>query len=262
MLSVAWPCYRTWCCPQGSAATLLSLMLGAAAVGLPGLPLRCPSGCPLECPLGHPSGCPLGVHQGSPPALPSIPSSPPTDEMNDHQNTLSYVLINPPPDTRLELNDIVYVSPRPPPHAHNPTPNPGFPPTVQGHGTLHGPALCPTGTSSAPTRWHTWPTMGTAARAAAATSWAPATPRHGMRPSSERTSCAAGMKAMGQAGRQSGRSTTWEFLTFYTNTATSEKVFAGAGGETGATTRPVGAGGRVWNCPQMMQAVCIGWGHC
>ncbi|KAL7980964.1 hypothetical protein Chor_002118 [Crotalus horridus] len=31
------------------------------------------------------------------------------DEMNDHQNTLSYVLINPPPDTRLELNDIVYV---------------------------------------------------------------------------------------------------------------------------------------------------------
>uniref|UniRef100_A0A8C0UGX9 Potassium sodium-activated channel subfamily T member 1 n=1 Tax=Cyanistes caeruleus TaxID=156563 RepID=A0A8C0UGX9_CYACU len=29
------------------------------------------------------------------------------DEMNDHQNTLSYVLINPPPDTRLELNDIV-----------------------------------------------------------------------------------------------------------------------------------------------------------
>uniref|UniRef100_A0A5F8HAB4 Potassium sodium-activated channel subfamily T member 1 n=1 Tax=Monodelphis domestica TaxID=13616 RepID=A0A5F8HAB4_MONDO len=31
------------------------------------------------------------------------------DEMNDHQNTLSYVLINPPPDTRLELNDIVYL---------------------------------------------------------------------------------------------------------------------------------------------------------
>ncbi|KAI5613191.1 potassium channel subfamily T member 1 isoform X2, partial [Silurus asotus] len=29
------------------------------------------------------------------------------DEMNDHQNTLSYVLINPPPDTVLELNDIV-----------------------------------------------------------------------------------------------------------------------------------------------------------
>uniref|UniRef100_A0A3Q1BG59 RCK N-terminal domain-containing protein n=1 Tax=Amphiprion ocellaris TaxID=80972 RepID=A0A3Q1BG59_AMPOC len=28
------------------------------------------------------------------------------DEMNDHQNTLSYVLINPPPDTMLELNDI------------------------------------------------------------------------------------------------------------------------------------------------------------
>ncbi|XP_069097743.1 potassium channel subfamily T member 1 isoform X2 [Pleurodeles waltl] len=31
------------------------------------------------------------------------------DEMNDHQNTLSYVLINPPPDTRLEVNDIVYL---------------------------------------------------------------------------------------------------------------------------------------------------------
>ncbi|XP_062937774.1 potassium channel subfamily T member 1 isoform X4 [Cynocephalus volans] len=31
------------------------------------------------------------------------------DEMNDHQNTFSYVLINPPPDTRLEPNDIVYL---------------------------------------------------------------------------------------------------------------------------------------------------------
>ncbi|KAM9238774.1 potassium channel subfamily T member 2 isoform 4-T4 [Leptosomus discolor] len=31
------------------------------------------------------------------------------DEMNDHQNTLSYILINPSPDTRLELNDIVYL---------------------------------------------------------------------------------------------------------------------------------------------------------
>lgn len=30
-----------------------------------------------------------------------------SDEQNDHQNTLSYVLINPSPDTRLELNDIV-----------------------------------------------------------------------------------------------------------------------------------------------------------
>uniref|UniRef100_A0AAX7UL99 RCK N-terminal domain-containing protein n=1 Tax=Astatotilapia calliptera TaxID=8154 RepID=A0AAX7UL99_ASTCA len=29
------------------------------------------------------------------------------DEQNDHQNTLSYVLINPSPDTRLELNDVV-----------------------------------------------------------------------------------------------------------------------------------------------------------
>uniref|UniRef100_M3YK48 Potassium sodium-activated channel subfamily T member 1 n=1 Tax=Mustela putorius furo TaxID=9669 RepID=M3YK48_MUSPF len=33
----------------------------------------------------------------------------PANEMNDHQNTLSYVLINPPPDTRLEPNDIVYL---------------------------------------------------------------------------------------------------------------------------------------------------------
>ncbi|XP_061460073.1 potassium channel subfamily T member 1 isoform X2 [Rhineura floridana] len=39
------------------------------------------------------------------------------DEMNDHQNTLSYVLINPPPDTRLELNDFVYLI-RPDPLAH------------------------------------------------------------------------------------------------------------------------------------------------
>ncbi|XP_021574529.1 potassium channel subfamily T member 1 [Carlito syrichta] len=31
------------------------------------------------------------------------------DETNDHQNTLSYVLINPPPGTRLEPNDIVYL---------------------------------------------------------------------------------------------------------------------------------------------------------
>ncbi|XP_015221971.1 potassium channel subfamily T member 1 isoform X3 [Lepisosteus oculatus] len=41
------------------------------------------------------------------------------DEMNDHQNTLSYVLINPPPDTRLELNDIVYLI-RSDPLAHVP----------------------------------------------------------------------------------------------------------------------------------------------
>lgn len=32
---------------------------------------------------------------------------PSADEMNDQQNTLSYVLINPPPDTRLEPNDVV-----------------------------------------------------------------------------------------------------------------------------------------------------------
>ncbi|XP_076007039.1 potassium channel subfamily T member 1 isoform X2 [Genypterus blacodes] len=41
------------------------------------------------------------------------------DEMNDHQNTLSYVLINPPPDTLLELNDIVYII-RSDPLAHMP----------------------------------------------------------------------------------------------------------------------------------------------
>uniref|UniRef100_A0A3Q1BRF7 RCK N-terminal domain-containing protein n=1 Tax=Amphiprion ocellaris TaxID=80972 RepID=A0A3Q1BRF7_AMPOC len=33
------------------------------------------------------------------------------DEQNDHQNTLSYVLINPSPDTRLELNDIKTCNP-------------------------------------------------------------------------------------------------------------------------------------------------------
>ncbi|XP_047197180.1 potassium channel subfamily T member 1 isoform X3 [Hippoglossus stenolepis] len=43
----------------------------------------------------------------------------PPDEMNDHQNTLSYVLINPPPDTMLELNDIVYII-RSDPLAHMP----------------------------------------------------------------------------------------------------------------------------------------------
>ncbi|XP_035386080.1 potassium channel subfamily T member 1 isoform X3 [Electrophorus electricus] len=47
-----------------------------------------------------------------------------TDEMNDHQNTLSYVLINPPPDTILELNDIVYII-RSDPLAHMPEEVPG-----------------------------------------------------------------------------------------------------------------------------------------
>ncbi|XP_034026806.1 potassium channel subfamily T member 1-like [Thalassophryne amazonica] len=46
-------------------------------------------------------------------------SGPQADEMNDHQNTLSYVLINPPPDTMLELNDIVYII-RSDPLAHVP----------------------------------------------------------------------------------------------------------------------------------------------
>ncbi|XP_039470353.1 potassium channel subfamily T member 1 isoform X2 [Oreochromis aureus] len=41
------------------------------------------------------------------------------DEQNDHQNTLSYVLINPSPDTRLELNDVVYLI-RSDPLAHVP----------------------------------------------------------------------------------------------------------------------------------------------
>uniref|UniRef100_A0A1A8GKB2 RCK N-terminal domain-containing protein n=1 Tax=Nothobranchius korthausae TaxID=1143690 RepID=A0A1A8GKB2_9TELE len=47
------------------------------------------------------------------------PSGPQADEMNDHQNTLSYVLINPPPDTMLELHDIVYII-RSDPLAHVP----------------------------------------------------------------------------------------------------------------------------------------------
>uniref|UniRef100_A0A8D3D4K3 RCK N-terminal domain-containing protein n=1 Tax=Scophthalmus maximus TaxID=52904 RepID=A0A8D3D4K3_SCOMX len=41
------------------------------------------------------------------------------DEQTDQQNTLSYVLINPSPDTRLELNDIVYLI-RSDPLAHVP----------------------------------------------------------------------------------------------------------------------------------------------
>ncbi|XP_015492152.1 potassium channel subfamily T member 2 isoform X6 [Parus major] len=45
------------------------------------------------------------------------------DEMNDHQNTLSYILINPSPDTRLELNDIVYLI-RPDPLTYVPNAGP------------------------------------------------------------------------------------------------------------------------------------------
>ncbi|KAK0138310.1 Potassium channel subfamily T member 1 [Merluccius polli] len=41
------------------------------------------------------------------------------DELKDQQNTLSYVLINPSPDTRLEINDIVYLI-RPDPLAYVP----------------------------------------------------------------------------------------------------------------------------------------------
>ncbi|VTJ85091.1 Hypothetical predicted protein, partial [Marmota monax] len=44
-------------------------------------------------------------------------------EMNDHQSTLSYILINPSPDTRLELNDVVYLI-RPDPLAYLPNSEP------------------------------------------------------------------------------------------------------------------------------------------
>ncbi|XP_047611123.1 potassium channel subfamily T member 2 isoform X1 [Phacochoerus africanus] len=46
-----------------------------------------------------------------------------SDEMNDHQSTLSYILINPSPDTRLELNDVVYLI-RPDPLAYLPNNEP------------------------------------------------------------------------------------------------------------------------------------------
>ncbi|KAF4018270.1 hypothetical protein G4228_010025 [Cervus hanglu yarkandensis] len=46
-----------------------------------------------------------------------------SNEMNDHQNTLSYILINPSPDTRLELNDVVYLI-RPDPLAYLPNSEP------------------------------------------------------------------------------------------------------------------------------------------
>ncbi|KAM4642859.1 potassium channel subfamily T member 2 isoform 2-T2 [Discoglossus pictus] len=45
------------------------------------------------------------------------------DEMNDQQNTLSYILINPSPDTRLELSDVVYLI-RPDPLLYVPTNSP------------------------------------------------------------------------------------------------------------------------------------------
>ncbi|KAM8814819.1 potassium channel subfamily T member 2 isoform 4-T4 [Rhynchonycteris naso] len=45
------------------------------------------------------------------------------DEMNDHQSILSYILINPSPDTRLELNDVVYLI-RPDPLAYLPNSEP------------------------------------------------------------------------------------------------------------------------------------------
>nr|XP_012598998.1 potassium channel subfamily T member 2 isoform X16 [Microcebus murinus] len=45
------------------------------------------------------------------------------DEMNDHQSTLSYILINPSPDTRIEVNDVVYLI-RPDPLAYLPNSEP------------------------------------------------------------------------------------------------------------------------------------------
>uniref|UniRef100_A0A8C6S2B2 Potassium channel, subfamily T, member 2 n=1 Tax=Nannospalax galili TaxID=1026970 RepID=A0A8C6S2B2_NANGA len=45
------------------------------------------------------------------------------DEMNDHQSTLSYILINPSPDTRIELNDVVYLI-RPDPLSYLPNSEP------------------------------------------------------------------------------------------------------------------------------------------
>uniref|UniRef100_UPI00398F52A7 potassium channel subfamily T member 2 isoform X2 n=1 Tax=Pristiophorus japonicus TaxID=55135 RepID=UPI00398F52A7 len=47
------------------------------------------------------------------------------DEMNDQQNTLSYILINPSPDIRLEVNDVVYLI-RPDPLAYVPNSKPGL----------------------------------------------------------------------------------------------------------------------------------------
>ncbi|XP_041956743.1 potassium channel subfamily T member 2 isoform X6 [Alosa sapidissima] len=55
-----------------------------------------------------------------------------TDEMNDQQNTLSYVLINPAPDTILELNDIVYII-RSDPLAHMPDDMPAGQPSAKVH---------------------------------------------------------------------------------------------------------------------------------
>lgn len=103
MLSVfsRWQCHCPWpppvkgpiCCPWGPARAPQSQVPRDVAVGLW-----------ERGPPGVSGGVSVGVPVGaSSPAL----SPPLADEMNDHQNTLSYVLINPPPDTRLELNDIV-----------------------------------------------------------------------------------------------------------------------------------------------------------
>lgn len=66
---------------------------------------HCPPGEGTHLPGWDLSPCLLGCLWGCPCLTSPAPAL--ADEMNDHQNTLSYVLINPPPDTRLELNDIV-----------------------------------------------------------------------------------------------------------------------------------------------------------
>nr|KAF6395296.1 potassium sodium-activated channel subfamily T member 2 [Rousettus aegyptiacus] len=55
------------------------------------------------------------------------------DEMNDHQGTLSYILINPSPDTRLELNDVVYLI-RPDPLAYLPNNEPSHKNSIRATG--------------------------------------------------------------------------------------------------------------------------------
>ncbi|CAG5925229.1 unnamed protein product [Menidia menidia] len=68
----------------------------------------------------RPTQCPVSNGQNFSLFHPArLCKGPRADEMNDHQNTLSYVLINPPPDTMLELNDIVYII-RSDPLAHVP----------------------------------------------------------------------------------------------------------------------------------------------
>uniref|UniRef100_A0A8U8C6Q8 Potassium sodium-activated channel subfamily T member 1 n=1 Tax=Geospiza parvula TaxID=87175 RepID=A0A8U8C6Q8_GEOPR len=83
---------------------------GSDVVGAPPEAVTLPTASPGEgthLPGWDLSPCLLGCLWGCPSLTSPAPAL--ADEMNDHQNTLSYVLINPPPDTRLELNDIVYL---------------------------------------------------------------------------------------------------------------------------------------------------------